>query len=284
MGPSNEHITAANLKIDGVSDLDPDGRIPLEQLINGTTIRIPRWPRFPEAPQPGQPVRSSTLYIYWEQNGTETEMYKETYTYVDDKPEFTFALTPERMSVDGVAFIHYLLEGYDGNPDPSSPKKLTIDHVLTPTLKAPGFPDVNFFGYLNCVTKTPVYEKINVAIAPELTFRVKDEFVLEWQGFDSLNGSGPPLTPVYHLLKELNATDVEKGFIFEIAFVYVRPMYDSDSGVASYTIKRNGVPIAKSSKGHVKIDRIQPGESDPCGGPPQKVQSCPCSMCLGLSG
>ena len=105
MPQPNQQITAAPLRVDGVSDLDPDGRIPLQQLINGTTGRIQRWANFPAPPAPGQPADYTILYVYWRQNNVETEIFKETYTHVDDKPEFTFPLTPQQMITDGTAFF-----------------------------------------------------------------------------------------------------------------------------------------------------------------------------------
>jgi hypothetical protein len=268
MPRSNEQVTAAGLRIDGVSESDPAGRIPWEQLINGTTIRIPRWDRFPD-----RPGRFTILHIYWTQNSVEEEIYTQTYTQVDDKPEFTFPLTPQRMSVDGAAFIHYVLEGFDGNKDPSPIKTLTIDHTFVPSLKSPGFPDASIWGYINCTPRypesPPVWEKIRLQISAELIFREFDEFVLEWQGFSTLNGSPPALTPLHELRRTLSESDAENGFVFDIPFdPYVRPMFDNDSGIARYTIVRSGVPVAKSYDGLVKIDRIISGESIPCGGAP----------------
>ncbi|MBC8997536.1 hypothetical protein IAI51_13455 [Pseudomonas sp. N40(2020)] len=266
-GP-NEHVTAAGLKIDGVSESDSEGRVPLEQLINGTIIRIPKWDRFPNGPD-----RFSILHIFWLQNNVEKEIYTEIYTEVDDQPEFTFPLTPQQMREDGVAFIYYILEGYDGNDDPSPIKKLTIDHALPLTLKAPGFPDANKSGYIGCTPynpdSPPIWVCIRLKISAELVFREFDEFVLEWQGFPNLNIAPPPLTELFRLTKTLSLTDTRDGFFFEIPFEpYVRPMFDEHSGTAQYTIVRNGVPFARSIKSYVKIDRVIDGEPIPCGGFP----------------
>ncbi|WP_202368098.1 hypothetical protein [Pseudomonas sp. MWU318] len=268
MSQSKGQITAAPLRVEGVSDLDPDGRIPLDKLINGTTVIIPRWPRFPGPQQPGDPVEPYTiLYLYWLQNGVETELYQERYTFVDDKPEFEFPLTPAMLKDDGVASIRYELEGYDGNPDLSPPRKLTIDHTIAPTLPAPGFPDVNINGYLTCISKPPVSEKVRVQVNHHPVFRALDVCEVEWQGFASLNGRPPALTPLHVFRKELALADARDGFLMDIPFEpYVRPMFNAHSGVARYTLKRNGVPIAKSGSAVVKIDRIIPGETVPCGG------------------
>lgn len=266
MSQPNEQITAAPLKVDGVSDLDPDGRIPQEQLIKGTTGRIPRWPNFPAPPAPGQTADYTILYVYWRQSGDTTKIFEQTYTHVDDRPEFTFPITPQQMSVEGTAFLYYLLEGSNGNPDPSPERKLTIDHTLLPTLGEPKFPDVNFEGYLNCTSSPPISEKVRIEIFSEL-FEALDECVLEWQGFATLNGAPPELTPVYKFSKVIDQSDADNGFIMEIPFdPYVRPMVDKDSGVAQYTIYRNSIPVALSHEGLVKIDRIRVGEDEPCGG------------------
>lgn len=266
MSQPNEQITAAPVRIDGVSDHDLEGRIPLEQLINGTTGRIPRWPNFPGPPAPGEPADYTILYVYWMQNNVVTEIFKQTYTYVDDRPEFTFPLTPQQMSVDGPAVLHYLLEGRNGNPDRSPDRKLTIDHTLPSTLREPEFPDVNPNGYLNCDSSPPIWEKVRIEILPESIFRHLDECVLQWQGFSTLNGAPPALTPVYEFRKTISGSEVTDGFIMEIPFdPYVRPMVENDSGIAQYIICRNSVPVGKSHKGLVKIDRTIPGKP-PCGG------------------
>jgi hypothetical protein len=268
MSQRNQQITAAPLTIDGVSELDPEGRIPLEQLTNGTTIRISRWPRFPVPPEPGKPTPFSILRVFWIQDGSKTTIFEKTYTYVDDQPEFPVPLSPQQMSVDGVAFIYYELEGYDGNLDPSPQRKLTINHTVLPTLREPEFPDVNFDGYLNCSSDTPIWEKVRVRVLPEVIFQAFDKCVLEWQGFGSLNGSPPELTPLYKFEKTLNESDAVGGFVMEIPFEpYVRPMVNDDSGLAKYTVFRNGIPLAKSHTGVVKIDRTLPGKP-PCGGAP----------------
>jgi len=263
MSSPNEQITAQPLRIDGVSDQDPEGKIPLEQLINGTTGRIPRWADFPD-----QPGEYTDLVVFWVQPN-DREIYRNRYTPADDRPEFTFLITPQDMSVDGIAYIHYLLTKHDGNTDPSPVRRLTIDHtpVLVPTLAEPTFPDSNLWGYLNCTSPVPIWEKVRVAIAPESIFSGQDECVLEWQGFDTLNGSLPALTPVYEFRKTLTSSEAVNGFVMEIPFVpYVKPMVNNDSGIAQYTIYRNRIPIAKSYKGLVKIDRVIPGEEMPCGG------------------
>lgn len=265
MSQPNEQVTAAPLRIDGVSDLDPEGHIPLEQLTNGTTIRIPRWPRFPGPPDPGEAPHFSILYIYWNQNSVETLLYERTYTYVDDRPEFTFPLTAQQMSAEGTALIYYVLEGYDGNYDRSDRRQLTIRHAR---LNPPEFPSATLNGYLNCDTLPPIWEKILIGILPETVFRERDELILEWQGFATLNGEPPELTPKYEIPKTLSVNDASKGFIMEIPFVpYVKPMVDEDSAVAQYRLVRNGIVVARSEKGYVKIDRKLSG-SPPCGGWP----------------
>lgn len=268
MAQPKSQVRAVALRIDGVSDLDPEGRIPLEQLTNGTTGRITRWADFP-----AQPGIYSELTVYWKQPinpPTETVIFNNRYYQVDDQPEFTFSITPLMMSVDGTAEIRYLLvHSANSNFDPSPIRKLTIDHtpVLVPTLAEPTFPDSNLWGYLNCASPVPIWEKVRVLIAPESIFSRQDECVLEWQGFSSLNGSPPALTPIYEFRKTISDSEAINGFVMEIPFVpYVKPMVNNNSGIAQYTVYRNGVPKGKSKMGLVRIDRIIPGEPIPCGG------------------
>jgi hypothetical protein len=268
MPRANQKITAADLTIDGVSSADPDGQIPADILIKGTTGRIPRWVNFPAPPAPGQPADYTNLYVYWKQNGVETEIFRATYTHVDDRPEFTFPITAQQMSVDGVAYIYYVLEGDSGNEDPSAERKLTIDHAVLPTLAEPQFPDATIHGYLNCTSDKPVFEGVRIKIQPDSVFAALDECVLTWQGFDSLNGSGAALTPEHEFRQVISQDDADNGFIVFIPFnPYVRPMFDNDSAIAQYKLYRGGVAIGSSDKGLVKIDRIVSGGT-PCGGPP----------------
>lgn len=263
MSKPNEQITAVILRIDGVSDQDQEGRIPLEQLTNGTTGRIPRWVNFPV-----QPGEYTDLFVFWRQPNDLT-IFDRRYFPADDRPEFTFSITPQVMSTDGVAYIHYLLVKHDGNLDPSPLRKLTIDHTPAPTLAEPTFPDANLWGYLNCTSPVPIWQKVRVEIKPESIFSGQDECVLEWQGFSTLNGSPPALTPVYEFRKIISDSEAINGFVMEIPFVpYVKPMVDSDSGVARYAMYRNGALRGRSKAGVVKIDRVIPGEEEPCGGFP----------------
>lgn len=267
MPEATQKIIAAALTIDGVSDTDPDGLIPADKLLTGTTGRIPRWLNFPAPPAPGQPADYTKLYVYWRQNGVDTLIFSATYTHVDDRPEFTFPITPQQMSVNGVAYIYYVLEGVSGNEDPSPERKLTVDHSVVPTFAEPQFPDATIFGYLNCTSVKPVFEGVRVSIRPENGFAVLDECVLIWQGFENLNGTGDELTPPHEFRRVINQADVDNGFIMLIPFdPYVRPMVDDDSATARYTMYRAGVRLGVSFKGLVKIDRTLPGGTL-CGGP-----------------
>ncbi|WP_434589034.1 hypothetical protein J3Q09_14790 [Pseudomonas sp. R4-83] len=271
--PQRTRPTALPFTLDGVDASDPDGIVPQEILENGTIGRVPRWANFPQPPAPGDPADYTILYVFWEQNSEIIEIFKETYTYIDDKPEFVFSLTAEHMEKNGIASIYYCLEGRNGNPDPSPPRKLTIVHPPKPTLREPAFPDANINGYINCSTMPRVWEKIRVEIVPETAgiFEELDECVLVWQGFDCLGAGGAPLTPRYTFDKTIIGDESVKGFIIDIPFdPYIRPMVDNDSATASYTIFRRGVPVHVSHRGLVKIDRVRVGEPEPCGGYPLK--------------
>lgn len=264
--PPDQQITAVALKIDGVSDLDPEGYVPSDILIDGTLIRIPRWSRFPPPPAPGEAAKYTILHIYWQQNNAETEIVTKTYTYVDDQPEFTFPLTPQQMSSNGTAFIRYVLEGFDGNDDPSPVKKLTILHA---SLSAPVCPDVDIWNTLHCYSDPPVSEKIRVRVNPESVFAPFDDFVIEWQGFATRDGKPPALTQLFKFNKKIDANEAVTGFVFDVLFdPYIRPMFDNHSGRARYIIFRNGTPIYKSSDVVVLIHRKIAGEPVPCGGYP----------------
>lgn len=269
--PQRIQPTASPFTLDGISPTDPDGKVPPDILINGTTGRIPRWANFPQKPNPGDVADYTDLYVYWEQNSTTTEIFSDRYTYVDDKLEFEFSLTAEAMKEDGTAYIYYLLRGENGNPDESPPRKLTIVHALKPTLRGPTFPDANPNGYINCDTVPFVGEKIRIQIIPEAVdiFENLDVCELEFQGFATLNGAPPALTPLHMFRKVIDGDEPAKGFMIDIPFdPYIRPMFDRHSAVATYRILRQGVPIYASHPSLVKIDRIKAGCPEPCGGHP----------------
>ncbi|WP_262137090.1 hypothetical protein [Pseudomonas sp. Marseille-Q5117] len=272
MEQSNQ-LTAEPFTLDGISSSDPDGHVPPDILINGTKGRIPRWANFPQKPLPGEDEDYTELYVCWEQSSKTTEIFNDRYTYINDKPEFEFDLTAEHMIEDGVAEIYYVLVGRNGNPDESPTRKLTIVHALTPTLRPPAFPNADLYGYINCDTDPWVGEKIRVQIVPEAAniFQYEDVCVLIWQGFATLNGSLPVLTPQHTFREIIDGDKPVKGFVIDIPFdPFIRPMFDKHSAIARYTILRRGVPIYASHPGLVKIDRIEPGCPVPCGGGPLK--------------
>lgn len=248
----------------GVDENDPDGYIPLELLQAGIEVRIPVWPF------PSPPGEIDTLIVEMTRNGvvefTSTTFHRNPIT----ETEFFISIGPQYLIVDGVVEVTYTTKNFVGNPHPSYPRKLTIDHTPVPlNLAAVNFPAATLHGYLNCNTRPPIWEGVEIKVPPLPSFcRPGDTCAVEWVGYQSLNGSGPPINTTYKRInKLLTALEISNGFSVTIEPFrpHLEPMERNASAVANYTLYRGVRRIGASLKSVVKIDRIIPGESQPCG-------------------
>ncbi|MBC3376502.1 hypothetical protein HU762_21395 [Pseudomonas sp. SWRI92] len=250
----------------GVDENDPDGYIPFELLQTGIEVRIPIWP----VPSPSG--ETDTLTVEMKRNGV-VEFTSATYHLNPiSETEFFILIGPQYLAVDGVVEVSYTTENYLGNEHPSYPRKLTIDHTPIPSnLPEVEFPAAkqNLHGYLNCSTQPPIWQGVEVKVPPLPNFcRPGDICAVEWIGYQSLNGSGPPINATYKKIDTpLTLLQITNGFSVTIEPFrpHLEPMIDKASGAANYTLYRGTRKIGASVREVVKIDRIIPGESQPCG-------------------
>lgn len=252
-------ILASPLSVEGIDDSDLDGYVPRNILLNGTRIIIPYWPD----PQP-----MDELWVELSQGGTDNRLHEafysppqSTYLYVD--------LTPADLKTDGVAFLSYQVwKASGGISDPSPKRKLTIDHSPTVVLDEPTFPHATIWGYLNNKTIPSLTLGATVLIpTANGPAKVGDKAKLYWQGYSSLNGSGPPVPGTYGDWEiELEQKHMTGHWLHVVPFEpNIRPLIDNDSAITYWQLFKGGRLFGESQKGLVKIDRVTPGESGPFG-------------------
>lgn len=252
-------ILASPLSVEGIDDNDLDGYVPRNILLNGTRIIIPYWP----GPEP-----QDELWIDLNQGGTVTRIYEEFYS--PPQPSFLyFNLTPAHLATDGVALLSYVIwKGGGGIPEPSPERKLTIDHAPILVLNEPTFPHATVWGYLNNKTVPPLTSGATVLIpTANSPAAVGDKAKLYWQGYSSLNGSGPPVPGTYGDWEiTLEPKHINGHWLFVVPFdSNVRPLIANASAIAHWQLFKGGRLVGESKKGLVKIDRVTPGESGPSG-------------------
>ncbi|EJM15851.1 hypothetical protein PMI21_03193 [Pseudomonas sp. GM18] len=254
-------VLAEVIKVDGVDPGDIDGHIPLSQLQNGTTARVPRWPNY--SVNPDNPDR---LKVFFEQDGVKTTIHDQPYTPIN-LIEILIPLSVALLSQDGVAWLSYIVNDSDSNPDIAPPRKLTIDHTQLPVRKLPEakFLNATLWGYWNCLTRPVLSGGGWIHILPQLIGRPGDRCVLEWRGYRSLNGVNEVQEAYGSFSKDLSAEDNSKGFDMLIPFPkHIKSLEKNASAVVIYRFYRTGRLVAESEPALVKIDRALPGESLPC--------------------
>ncbi|AEA69721.1 MULTISPECIES: hypothetical protein [Pseudomonas] len=255
---TNSEVQAKPLSVEGINDNDLEGHVPREILQRGTRIVIPYWI---------DPRPNDELWITWLQDGLESRLYTMFYPVPLTVNFLYFDLTPQHLAKDGVAYVYYKVwKGAGGNDDPSPPRQLTINHTPLIILAAPTFPHATLWGYLNNNTVPPLTSGATIAVPSLANIAVPgDRVKVQWQGYSSLNGSGPPVTETYGVWERtLQAPDISAGFDLVVPFQpNIRPLIDNDSAVVVYQLFQGGKLVAESNKGLVRIDRVTPGESNP---------------------
>ncbi|WLH33208.1 hypothetical protein PSH79_14785 [Pseudomonas sp. FP2196] len=254
--------------VDGVPDSDPDGRLPAEVLLNGGVARVPLWPIHADTPG-----KTDLLEVFWRQDAVTTLIYSDPKAGPITETEFLIPLDKDLFKGDGVAFLYYRVRPQPfGNPLTSEEKKLTIDRsvIPLPLLLDAQFPDVDFWGYLNCETVRPIWNGVYVKV-PFQDLMENDVCELSWRGFSVLNGSEEfyvegTAGQLSHVLSRAEA-DNRNGFTLpSIPFSpYLQQLINNCSITAMYKIRRAGDYIGQSRNALAKIDRLVVGSDLPCG-------------------
>lgn len=250
-------------RVVGVDPTDPEGTLPEDAVPNGLVVIIDRWPAFPTD---GRIDRVEVFIV-----GIVDPVAVRSYGAGDAAPEFFIPVAAASLPAGPGFEIFYRV--YAFNPTTSPRRRLTF--APPRVLERPSFLDASIWGYLSCQKHNPqdpqalfIWEGVRIAIEFDQRFQALDVIELEWQGWDSLNGSGSPLTPKHKFTKTLSSSDISNGRPLSIVvqpFVpFIEPMRDKDSANVSYRLVRNQATLYLSFPGLVKIDRVIPGQDAYC--------------------
>lgn len=255
-------LFAVPLDIEGVG---ADGVLPPAASTDGARLLIPIWPN------PSVIIGKSDLLEIWVTEpgaSTETLFYSNLFPVPVTIPPF-FLLPAQYLQRNGnIALRYRVTQGDSGNEDTSLPQTFIVRRPVPVNLKEPTFPNTTLWGYLNCSSSPKVWEAVHIKVpAQPGRFGLGDEFVLDWKGFDSLNGVRPIPGTALQVSKTLTKTDVDEGPLFILGNdkyeQYIKPI-EYGSALAHYTHFRNGIALGQSEVGLLKIDRKLPGKP-PCG-------------------
>jgi hypothetical protein len=259
-------ILAAPLIVEGVGT---GGVLPPEASVVGARLLIPMW-----ANPSIEFGKSDLLEIWVLQPGDldEVQFYSTAFP-VPVQPPPVITLPAQYLQRDGEIRLRYRVTAGDSdNPDTSIPQVFIVNRSPPVNLEEPTFPSATLWGYLNCDSQPKLWERVVVHVpAQPGRFEMGDNCALDWEGFNSLNGTAPIADTALRLTKSLTQEEASsaQGFDFVLGSdkyeKYIKPMERNASATASYTLYRNGVGLGKSALGLVKIDRIVPGQSVPCG-------------------
>lgn len=270
--PSAMGVLALPLTIDGVNPGDPQQLIPPGASTTGATLRIPPW--FPSI----FPGSSDLLEVWVLEPGATTEIlfYSNLFPVpVVFPPSIT--LPAQYLQRPGALRLRYRVTlGDNQNPDTSLPQTFTVSPPVAINLLPPEFTvessyndEFKYKGYLNCRVRPRVWERVLLQIPAQAgRFNGNDELIMDWQGFNKLNGEDPIVGTEGQFTKILTQAEANSptGFIFVVGNdkydKHIKPIAFG-SAKAFYTLYRNNVPLGRSRTDIVKIDRKISG-SDMC--------------------
>ncbi|UZE09245.1 hypothetical protein [Pseudomonas sp. B21-053] len=239
----------------GVDENDPEGYIPLELLQSGIEVRVPIWP------MPALPGQTDTLTVWLRRNGVVVFTSTTRHLGPITELEFLIPIGPQYLINDGVVEVLYETRNHFGNPHPSLPRKLTIDHIPIPQdLPGVTFPKATLHGYFNCNTVPPIWMGIEVKVPSLPSFcRVGDTCRVEWNGYLGLVGKEPAIAGTYKRIDKqlLSDQEIRNGFSVTVEpyVPHIEPMRADASAFANYSLYRTGRKIGASIRVLVKIDR-----------------------------
>ncbi|MEB0228687.1 hypothetical protein [Pseudomonas sp. 10S4] len=262
-------VLALPLTIDGVNPGDPLQLIPPGASTTGAILRIPPWTPSTIA------GRNDLLEIWVLEPGATAEVlfYSNPFPVPIAFPS-SITLPAQYLQRAGQIQLKYRVTlGDNGNEDSSVPQRFTVSPPVVVNLLAPKFTvesshngEFEIRGYLNCRVVPRIWVRVLLHIpAQPGRFNVNDEFILDWEGFRSLNGTEPIPGTAGRFSKFLTQAEANSptGFIFVVDsdkyIQYIEPI-TFGSAQAFYTLYRNGVPLGRSRTDTVKIDRKVSGE------------------------
>ncbi|WP_420231522.1 hypothetical protein ACN079_20030 [Pseudomonas sp. ABY48] len=262
----NIGILARPLSIEGVG---ADNTFPPEASIQGAKLLIPEW----EAPSQ-QTGKSDLLEVWVVASGASVEelFYSNLFPVPVVFPDYVLLPANYLQQAGDVRIRYRVTQGDSENEDTSSPQVFHVIRATPVNLAEPSFPSATLWGYLNCSSQPKLWERLIVHVPAQAgRFAKDDTCALDWEGFLSLNGVGPIAGTALRVTKILTQEEASSAQGFDLVLEsdkyeqYVKPMEKNASALASYTLYRNGSALGKSPPALVKIDRVIPGQTLPCG-------------------
>ncbi|MEO6676997.1 MAG: hypothetical protein ABIO21_06430 [Pseudomonas sp.] len=261
-------VLAQPLTIDGVIPGDPLQLIPEGASTTGAILRIPPW-------TPSIIAGSSDLLEIWvlEPGATEEVLFYSNPLPVPVAFPSSITLRAQYLRRAGQIQLRYRVTlGDNQNEDSSLPQWFTVSPPVVVNLLAPKFTvesshndEFELWRYLNCKVVPRVWERVLLQVPAQAgRFQTNDEFILDWQGFTTLNANNPIASTKGRFTKILTRAEAESstGFIFVVGSdkyaQHIEPI-TYGSAQAFYTLYRNGIPEGRSGTDTVKIDRRVPG-------------------------
>jgi hypothetical protein len=267
-------LFARAFTVEGVDPNDPTAQLPPDASTNGVYLNIPLWE------SPSIEVGKRDLLEIWV---LEPDVVLETLFYSNPFPvpitiPARFHLPPQYLQRDGVISLRYRVTlGDNGNEDTALPQRFALRRQVPTNLAEPVFPNATLWGYLNCCSVPRMWDEVKVRVpAQPGRFKEHDDCVLDWEGFYTLNGIRAIPGTAGRFVKTLSKQEAESATGFDFSLgpdkfeQYIAPMGKQTPGGttgsarASYTLRRDGVAIGRSTVGLVKFDRVVPGETFLC--------------------
>lgn len=112
-------------------------------------------------------------------------------------------------------------------------------------------------GWLNCLTKPPIWEGVYVRIYKDDNILIGDEIRMKWQGSAGFGGHEPFPETAEVFMQAWTIQDQEVGYKdFIVPYIpYVKPMKTDAGGSAEYTVWRGGGRVGHAPVRYLKIDR-----------------------------
>lgn len=127
-------------------------------------------------------------------------------------------------------------------------------------LPAPGIPQADTSGYLNCSTMPPIWEGVTIRVEGNDNFAEGDTVEVAWLGHEDLGGLRPIPSTAFSARRFLSKDEAENGFEVTVLpyDVHIEPMEKEASVIISYELIKLQGGYGKSQRALFYIDRTLP--------------------------
>lgn len=169
--------------------------------------------------------------------------------------------------------FHYITDnGVNEQRSPFTEVNVNAPVVITPTLPAPVVQHTRFNDYATCNStllngdKTRIVTGVRWLVKAD-AIQPNDEVRFKWKGYSNNNWSGPLDGTEFAETIVWTPVHMHEGWMVVVNpyQTTLYPMRNRGSAVASYGVWRNGVNVAASLPGHLRIDLTYAGSGGYCG-------------------